>query len=84
MDTNVFFRSSHEMLAHAHYLLDGIEVYARMRDKKGKTGRHLGSVQTLLWVAGWYTLGEIMEHNKPSKNNHEKRRSLGNIADGKH
>lgn len=67
MDINAHFSSQKEMLMHAHYLLDGIETYARMPNKKGKTGRHLGSLQTLLWVAGWYTLGEIMEHNRPDK-----------------
>lgn len=65
MDTDAHFSSKQEMLMHAHYLLDGIETYARMPSKKGKTGRHLGSLQTLLWVAGWYTLGEIMGHNRP-------------------
>ncbi len=53
-----------EMLAHAHYLLDGILVFANDPENKGKTGRHLGSMQTLLWVAGWYTLEDLMNHNR--------------------
>jgi len=65
MNPETLFTSREEMLAHAHYLLDGVEEYARDSKRKGKTGRHLGSIQTLLWVAGWYTLAEIMEHNKP-------------------
>lgn len=75
-------RSSHEMLSHAHYLLDGIEQFADNPEKIGKTGRHLGSAQTLLWVAGWYTLAvrgiflgidkflgfaNIMEIQRPSR-----------------
>ncbi|MEN9613723.1 MAG: hypothetical protein RLZZ347_30 [Candidatus Parcubacteria bacterium] len=54
-----------EMLAHAHYLLDGIAKYAQDPEKVGKTGRHLGSAQMLLWCAGWYTLTELMDHNRP-------------------
>ncbi len=65
MDPQSFFKSKEEMLAHAHYLLDGIEEYAKDSDKKGKCGRHLGSCQTLLWTAGWYTLEELMNHNRP-------------------
>lgn len=53
------------MLAHAHYLLDGIVEYAQDPEKVGKTGRHLGSMQTLLMCAGWYTLEECMDHNRP-------------------
>lgn len=57
--------TSRQLLAHAHYLLDGIEQYARDPEKIGKTGRHLGSVQTLLSVAGIFTLRELMDHNRP-------------------
>jgi len=64
MDPHHFFLSKEEMLAHAHFLLDGIEEYARNPQKEGKTGRHLGSVQTLLWVAEWYTLEDLMNHNR--------------------
>lgn len=66
MDPRSFFASKEEMLAHAHYLLDGIEEYAKDPDKQGKCRRHLGSCQTLLWTAGWYTLEELMNHNRPT------------------
>ena len=56
-----------EMLAHAYYLLDGIEVLADDPEKKGKTGRHLDSVQTILWAAGWYTQDDLMKHNRPDQ-----------------
>jgi len=65
MDTKKFFESKDEMLAHANYLLDGIREFAVRTDKIGKTGRHLGSVQTLLLVAEWYTLEDLMNHNRP-------------------
>jgi len=58
-------KAKEQMLAHAHFLLDGIREYATDTERKGKTGRHLGSVQVLLWTAGWYTLGQIMSHNRP-------------------
>ena len=64
MDPTKYFETADQMLAHAHYLLDGIEKFAQDPEKKGKTGRHLGSLQTLLWVAKWYTLEELMEHNR--------------------
>jgi len=65
MNPTSFFDDTGQMLAHAHFLLDGVEEYARDPEKKGKTGRHLGSLQTLLWVARWYTLEELMQHNRP-------------------
>jgi len=58
--------SSKECLAHAHCLLDGIVEYANQKDKKGKTGRHLASVQMILCYENWYTLEELMSHNRPS------------------
>jgi hypothetical protein len=59
------FKSPEQMLSHAHYLLDGITEYAQQPDKESKTGRHLGSAQTLLWVPGWYNLEDLMSHNRP-------------------
>jgi len=67
MDPQLFFASKEEMLAHAHYLLDGIEKYVKDPNKKGKCERHLGSCQTLLWVAGWHTLEELINHNRPTE-----------------
>ena len=54
-----------QLLAHAHYLLDGLAEYAQDPEKKGKTGRHLASVQMILSFAGWYTLQDLMNHNRP-------------------
>lgn len=65
MNEKAFFSSEREMLEHAHFLLDGIVDYATQPGKQGKTGRHLGSVQMLLWVARWYTLEELKNHNRP-------------------
>jgi hypothetical protein len=64
MDPTKFFETSDQMLAHAHYLIDGVEKFAKDPEKEGKAGRHLGSLQTLLWVAKWYTLEELMQHNR--------------------
>ena len=60
-DPNIRLR----LLAHAHYLLDGIKQFVENPKQLGKTGRHLGSVQTLLLVCGWYSLAEKMKHNWP-------------------
>ena len=65
MEPNEFFSSKQQMLEHAHFLLEGILEYSQNPEQRGKTGRHLGSVQTLLWCAEWYTLDEIMNHNRP-------------------
>lgn len=63
--------TSGERLAHAHFLLDGIEEYAKDPERTGKTGRHLGAVQMILTYEGWYTLGELMNHNRPQGGWHE-------------
>lgn len=55
-----------EILAHAHYLIDGVKKYALNPGQEGKTGRHLASVQMCLSFAGWYTLEELMNHNRPT------------------
>ncbi|MBL1434110.1 hypothetical protein COB87_000850 [Candidatus Wolfebacteria bacterium] len=57
--------SSKDRLAHAHWLLDGIVEYANQKNKEGKTGRHLTSVQMILSFENWYTLKELMYHNRP-------------------
>lgn len=59
--------SKDEILAHAHYLLDGIEAYAKTLGEERKCGRHLGFMQALLSIAGWYSLEELMDHNRPAK-----------------
>ena len=66
MGTDEFFYSHNQMLSHAYCLLDGVEKF--ISEGEGmleKANKHLGSLQTLLWTAGWYTLGELMEHNRP-------------------
>ena len=54
-----------EILAHAHYLCDGIKEFARDPQKQRKAGSHLSSIQICLSFAGWYTLEELMDHNRP-------------------
>ncbi|MEK7629810.1 MAG: hypothetical protein AAB432_00295 [Patescibacteria group bacterium] len=56
--------SKNEILAHAHYLCDGIKKYAKNPEKQGKSGRHLASIQLCLSFAGWYTLEDLMNHNR--------------------
>jgi len=67
VDKNWTLCSKEELLGHAYYLLDGIKEYVQDKDRIGKTGRHLGSVQTILMVTGWQTLQDSMNHNKPQK-----------------
>lgn len=43
----------------------GVKQYSAIPNKEGKTGRHLGSIQMCLSFAGWYSLEELMNHNKP-------------------
>jgi hypothetical protein len=61
--------SSADRLAHAHYLIDGIVEYAKNPEKKGKTGRHLGWVQAILSLEGWYTIDDVRDHNRPDSRN---------------
>ena len=53
-----------EVLAHAHFITDGAKEYAR-QGKLRKMGSHLTVVQMCLSFAGWYTLEELMNHNRP-------------------
>lgn len=52
------------MLAHAHYLLDGIKEYVGDSEKWDKANRHFVSVQMLLWQNGWYALIDLTNHNR--------------------
>lgn len=54
-----------EMLAHAHFLCDGVKEYAKDPEMQRKAGSHLTAVQMCLSFAGWYTLEDIMNHNRP-------------------
>lgn len=56
--------SKDEILAHAHFLTDGVKKYAKS-GKQRKMGSHLTAVQMCLSFAGWYTLEDLMNHNKP-------------------
>ena len=53
-----------ELLEHAHYLCEGAKGYARDPAKYGKANRHLTAIQMCLSLANWYTLAELMEHNR--------------------
>ncbi len=50
-------------LAHAHFLCDGVKIYASDPERQRKAGSHLTAIQMCLSFAGWYTLEEIMNHN---------------------
>ncbi len=53
-----------EILAHAHFLTNGTKEYAK-QEKMRKAGSHLSAIQMCLSFAGWYTLDDLMSHNKP-------------------
>jgi len=42
-----------------------VKKYALDPEKQRKTGSHLTAVQMCLSFAGWYTLEELMCHNRP-------------------
>lgn len=54
-----------EKLAHAHYLVDSLKKFIDDPEKYGKANRHLAAIQMLLSEAGWYTLEDLMNHNRP-------------------
>jgi len=54
-----------ELLSHAYFLCDGVKIYAQDPEKRRKTGSHLTAIQMCLSFAGWYTLEELMDHNRP-------------------
>lgn len=57
--------SHEELLAHAHFLCDGVKEYALDPEKQRKTGSHLTALQMCLSFAGWYTLEDLRNHNRP-------------------
>lgn len=67
MDPKRTFHSTSvaERLAHAHFLCDGVKEYAKDPERQRKTGSHLTAVQMCLSFAGWYTLEDLMNHNRP-------------------
>lgn len=53
-----------EIIAHALYLID---QFPRIDIERqfGKANRHLSAIQTCLSFAGYYSLDEIEQHNRP-------------------
>ncbi len=56
--------SAFEALAHAHYLCDGIRTFATDPERQRKAGSHLTAIQMCLSIADWFTLRELIEHNR--------------------
>lgn len=56
--------TTQEILAHAHYLCDGLKDYAQDPERQDKANRHLTALQMCLSFANWFTLGQLMEHNR--------------------
>jgi hypothetical protein len=54
----------HDLLAHAHFLLDGIEEMIGDPSKRDKLMRHLASVQMIFGFTFVFTLKELKEHNR--------------------
>lgn len=61
-----------ELLAHAYFLCEGAKKYAKDPLKQRKAGSHLTAIQMCLGFVGWYTLAELMEHNRPATEVSEK------------
>lgn len=60
--------TSADLLSHAHYLCEGLRnaicCGERNTYKHDKANRHLTAIQMCLSFANWYTLAELMEHNR--------------------
>ena len=54
-----------DLLAHAHFLCEGAKEYARDADRQDKANRHFTAIQMCLSAAGWYSLEDLLRHNKP-------------------
>lgn len=57
--------SQFELLCHAHFLCDDAKVFAQDPARQRKAGSHLTAIQICLSFAGWYTLEDLMSHNRP-------------------
>ena len=68
MDPDLTFGelSEFELLRHAHFLCDDAKKYAQDPSRQRKAGSHLTVIQMCLSFAGWYTLEDLMNHNRPS------------------
>lgn len=66
MDTARTFGSlsRDEILAHAHHLCARIVSSDPAPKHMAKTMRHLAAAQMCLSFANWYTLDELMQHNR--------------------
>lgn len=53
-----------ELLAHAYYLSDNVKEFANDPTRWGRANRHFTAMQMCLSFANWYTLEELMRHNK--------------------
>lgn len=54
-----------EILSHAHYLACNLQNI-HSQTQYGKLNRHFTAIQMCLSFAGWYTLDELMQHNRPT------------------
>ncbi len=57
--------SQNELANHAYYLTETVAEHIR-NHKIEKAHRHLGSLQTILSFLRWYSLEELMSHNRPA------------------
>lgn len=66
MDPSKTFGSASKraLLAHAHFLCQGVIDFSSDPGKTGKMHRHLTAVQMCLSFADWYTLEDLMRHNR--------------------
>ena len=66
-DSNKTFAelSKSELLSHAYFLCFGVKEFAQDFKRQRKAGSHLTAVQMCLSFAGWYTLEDLMNHNRP-------------------
>ena len=51
-------------LTHCHSMIDEMRQFVA-EGRMDKVFRWLGFIQGVLWVNGWYTLEELMNHNRP-------------------
>lgn len=57
--------SSEHGLAHCHGMLDRMETFIT-EGRMDKVYRWLGFIQGVLWMKGFYTLTDLMNHNRPT------------------
>lgn len=56
--------TSEEILSHAHYLCATTKEYAQDPQRQAKANQRLTALQMCLSFANWYTLAQLMEHNR--------------------